>query len=644
MTEATRAHENVVTVSWRRPDARHEALRSLASGDAKRAVSVLEQEIRTGRETGGHWYALELARMELGHSREAAESVERALRLDPGNAGIWLLAGRLSSAAAHAGDANARWRRAELLRPDWPDPPFLTAELNALATVHGIDDGPLTRAHHLAPLKWRQFPVDPGRPPIPGSLWKRIAGSLGGELLRRVLPRWTNDTSVALTTMRLSQLGFGREAIDLVRVLLVFRPQGRASWMTLSNLQRENQLDRWTGPSMLRAFMLGGFGIWSTRMLLFSLRRSFDNLDHVLPYFRDHAFRSEVNEAVHRALAKARLERDGAAVASDEALRRAASVSGPVADGRVLRQVAVSRKGDGPLVTLSDAVVIFDTSRVMLVHGDDHVVPDRDAVPDAPPTVHVRFEGEPLRHVEQAFLLGRSANHYDWLIETSRNLKAYVDEGLTIPFLTMGPAPTRGQLGLFDVLGLRDRALPWLSLDCMIQCGALTLTPDLFKPIGFETSHLRWLREVVLARVNAKPRRATPRRFFVSRRDSNRRRVANEEEIAHALGAKGFEVVTLGGLSLTDQAALFDGADVIVAGKGAGLANLAFCRPGTRIVELSPSRSPEVRHFEDISAALGLDYQACFGEAGSIEWASNNEISLRFDVSGIVDAVETSSR
>ena len=51
---------------------------------------------------------------------------------------------------------------------------------------------------------------------------------------------------------------------------------------------------------------------------------------------------------------------------------------------------------------------------------------------------------------------------------------------------------------------------------------------------------LTWLRSRILAALNLKGRPGT-RRLFISRRDSVRRPIANEEEISRALEVRGFE-------------------------------------------------------------------------------------------------------
>jgi hypothetical protein len=122
---------------------------------------------------------------------------------------------------------------------------------------------------------------------------------------------------------------------------------------------------------------------------------------------------------------------------------------------------------------------------------------------------------------------------------------------------------------------------------------------------------LAFLRREFLARPSPAP--AGHARLYVSREDSTHRRLVNEAECLGVLRPLGFEKVTLTGLTVADQAALFSGAAVIVAPHGAGLTNLVFCDPGTTVVELcSPT---ELRsHYLELSRALGLHHHWVVGE------------------------------
>lgn len=75
-------------------------------------------------------------------------------------------------------------------------------------------------------------------------------------------------------------------------------------------------------------------------------------------------------------------------------------------------------------------------------------------------------------------------------------------------------------------------------------------------------------------------------RLFVSRQDAHYRFLENEDRLFQELELRGFKRVILSGLSLQAQKEIFSQASVVVAPHGAGLANILFCRPGTKILEL----------------------------------------------------------
>ncbi len=81
----------------------------------------------------------------------------------------------------------------------------------------------------------------------------------------------------------------------------------------------------------------------------------------------------------------------------------------------------------------------------------------------------------------------------------------------------------------------------------------------------------------------------TPKRIYVSRNDARLRRVLNEDRLLPLLQARGFQRVLLAGMPIAGQVQLFREADVVVAPHGAGLAHIAWCKPGTKILEFFPT-------------------------------------------------------
>ena len=97
-------------------------------------------------------------------------------------------------------------------------------------------------------------------------------------------------------------------------------------------------------------------------------------------------------------------------------------------------------------------------------------------------------------------------------------------------------------------------------------------------------------------------------RLYFSREKTRRRRVANESALWALLAPLGFVRIHLEDLSWEEQIAACRKARVVVAPHGAGLANLAFCQPGTRVVELV-HRAYFNPTFWRLAALRGHDYR-----------------------------------
>lgn len=97
------------------------------------------------------------------------------------------------------------------------------------------------------------------------------------------------------------------------------------------------------------------------------------------------------------------------------------------------------------------------------------------------------------------------------------------------------------------------------------------------------------------------------RLLYLSRKDANRRKVVNDECISKPLKEKGFVEVQCGGMTFTEQQALFGCAETIVAAHGAALTNIIWCKKGTKIIDILPEtkKSP---CFNIISIQCELDY------------------------------------
>jgi capsular polysaccharide biosynthesis protein len=136
------------------------------------------------------------------------------------------------------------------------------------------------------------------------------------------------------------------------------------------------------------------------------------------------------------------------------------------------------------------------------------------------------------------------------------------------------------------------------------------------------------------------PARVAAERIYISRAQARRRRVLNEAEVMAALTARGYSCVELERLTWAEQIAVFKQAKIVVAPHGAGLANLAFCRPATRVVECFGPDYVNACYWQ-LSGVRGLDYQAVIPAAGAEITVDpkRNQTDFAIDLPRLFDAL-----
>lgn len=130
------------------------------------------------------------------------------------------------------------------------------------------------------------------------------------------------------------------------------------------------------------------------------------------------------------------------------------------------------------------------------------------------------------------------------------------------------------------------------------------ITPKLKTQID-SPEPFRWFRDAAMARLGVGPARPR-RRLYLTRRGDGHWRTVNEPAVEAELHRFGFETVAPGTLSFKAQAELFAEAEVIV-GTGAGLFNMVFSPPGTKVLQLQEGRHI-VHALWTQAAAMAFDY------------------------------------
>lgn len=133
-----------------------------------------------------------------------------------------------------------------------------------------------------------------------------------------------------------------------------------------------------------------------------------------------------------------------------------------------------------------------------------------------------------------------------------------------------------------------------------------------------------------------------PRRKIYLTRDhvTTGRRVLNERQLRKLLMAYEFEIIRADNLSVMAQARLFNESSYIVSPHGAALANIVFCEPGARILELFNSKERAKNPLYSIYSTIATE---CYFERISIDPkdVDTNIADHRGDFYTDLEAIET---
>ena len=186
--------------------------------------------------------------------------------------------------------------------------------------------------------------------------------------------------------------------------------------------------------------------------------------------------------------------------------------------------------------------------------------------------------------------------YFHWMLESLPRLGAFLrSAGATRPAdrilvrsLKSFHRETVGSLGVDPerLLSIADTG-PHVAADELVTIEGLEIAPP---SLSVHPWAVHVLRNALLSRVD----RSTqfPKRLYLARHHGHGRRVVNEEQLAPLLERFGVETVYPEKHSVLQQAAMFAGAQLVIAPVGAALVNLAFCSPGTDVLIFYPAGTP----------------------------------------------------
>lgn len=225
-------------------------------------------------------------------------------------------------------------------------------------------------------------------------------------------------------------------------------------------------------------------------------------------------------------------------------------------------------------------------------------------LPDSPPDIELSFGFSVCN--------GINGNYYHWLIlflgRLSREgLQVWSDKIHCKPTLIFPTFENQLQYESAAVLA-EHYGVPFLSLGYQASVQTKNLVVSETMRSGGVVPH-----PVICESLNILKRHYYkiddyPENIYISRRDTSNRKILNEDIIEEMFKGRGYKILTLENLSLSEQINYFAHAKKIVGPHGAGLTNICFAEPGARLLEIClPNHLNWC--YRRLAAVCGLNYQ-----------------------------------
>ncbi len=228
-----------------------------------------------------------------------------------------------------------------------------------------------------------------------------------------------------------------------------------------------------------------------------------------------------------------------------------------------------------------DNKVLADVSRIFSQSVENHSIFKKRIL--RPPTY---IDG----NVATLAVFGGDHNYFHWMFDALPRIGLLAEDGIKISdidYFYVNSCHLPFQKETLEVLGIPSSKL----IECMkithIKAQQLIVPSLPIKHTG-NTGHIPgWVCNFYEKNFSKlKVKRSYSKRIYINRLDASHRKILNEENVIYVLEKMGFQSLSLSELAFSEQVSIFAFADFIIAPHGAGLSNLIFCSPQTKLIEI----------------------------------------------------------
>lgn len=176
------------------------------------------------------------------------------------------------------------------------------------------------------------------------------------------------------------------------------------------------------------------------------------------------------------------------------------------------------------------------------------------------------------------------------------NYGHFLYDGLPSAFLLLGQLETERtflaggplspwQHSLLRLAGLLDR---YIVLRRPARFRRVIASSTMSFHVPYPSRFVRPLIDTIRYRVPMTGRELGAKIFISRRFDQTKRLLVNRADVEQVFARHGFEIVRPEELDVVEQIARFSAARIVAGESGAGMANIVFCDPGARVLEIQP--------------------------------------------------------
>jgi hypothetical protein len=228
-------------------------------------------------------------------------------------------------------------------------------------------------------------------------------------------------------------------------------------------------------------------------------------------------------------------------------------------------------------------------------------------------------------------LSGLENNYYHWCVELLSRLYILQKSGL-IPDRYILQTIMPFQAEYLEYLGIdRARVIPaqgnrWIKAKELIVPSLINNWEQVFFR-GYSHSNKLfipfWIKDIFNNIKKPKVARYQEK-IYVSRCNAKYRKLQNEEELVPILNSFGYSIMSMDGISVSEQIMIFQNAAKVIGVHGAGLANILHCNQKISVLEFFPQyyRDSSIRV---LCHALGYRYSCLVGETKDVSVCPQEE-------------------